>query len=46
MVRGLLLLGLVGLIFLGGVLFLDAVLWGKREGIVKTDNVGEEDDEA
>ena len=44
MLRGILLLVLVCAVFFIGVMALDAVIWGKREGIVKTDNVGEDDD--
>lgn len=41
--RGILLLVLVGVVFLIGVKVLDAVLWGKRKGIVKRGYAGEED---
>ena len=45
MLRGILMLVFVFLLFVFGVLLLDAVIWGEREGIVKTDSVGENDDD-
>lgn len=44
MARGILLLVLVGVVFVIGVIALDAVIWGAREGIVKRGYVGEEDE--
>ena len=35
----------LGIIFFAGVLLLEGIKEGEKEGIVKTDNVGENDDE-
>ena len=44
MLKGILILVAVFAVYVIGILCLNAVIWGEREGIVKTDNVGEGDE--
>lgn len=44
LIKGILILAAVFIIYIVGILALDAVIWGKRKGIVKTGNVGEDDE--
>lgn len=44
LIKGILILAAVFIVYIIGILCLDAVIWGKREGIVKTGNAGEDDE--
>ena len=44
LIKGILALAAVVIIFIFGIVFLDSIKWGEKEGIVKTDNAGEDHD--